>query len=1188
MRLQGVELPQPVINAQKQGKLVLFAGAGVSIDGPSSYPDFQGLAEEIGGAAFPKLANEPVDRYLGRLEQAGLSVHERVRQRLSLPDSFPNHLHKSLVRLFGKPEAIRIVTTNFDDHFGAAAMEVFGSAPEIYRAPALPLGDGFQGIVHLHGSVRDAAKTLVLTDADFGRAYLTQEWARLFVQRLFAEFVVLFVGYSHQDLPLFYFARGIAAASPGPGRYALTPAASDTDWTYLGVTPVHYPIRSAPLRAHAALGECLAKWAEIANMGSLRAEEEIQQIVTSDRPDTPEESDFLRQALLVPHTLQYFTRHAQHPRWLEWVYELPEFQVIFAPEAILGETSRQLAQWYAQTFAIDHFAAAIDIVRRMGHTLSRELWHSIAVAFHQRGIADEPLRFWVPILLATMPPKADSDLLAYMITHCVFPDDRHTTLQLLKRLTAPVLQLQRRFVLSPNERALPDAEIIPVGSDFWVTHVYNSHVRPHIGMLAKDLAHIVTSTFEEARALLSMYGKANDNWDPISSSRGAVASHDQDHLRNGFSALIDAGADVLHWANEHQPSFASALIAQWIESSAPILRRLAITGMTLHPLLTHEEKLTWMIKHSLINDYQQKKETFALLAEVYASGSTDVRAEFLAQAEAKYKPNGEDHESYELFNLLSWLQARPPACHLVAEKLKRMQEEHPQWKMREHPDFNFWISGGPCALVPASPVLASRIEEMNLEALLAERERLSSPTDPFMASSKDEFLQEIARAAADDFRWSLFIAEEALACTEPPVEIWSALLRGWSCAHDAQEWTSLFSLLSRIQSIYGVVLHDLVSLLKSSVDQKNGSLPRALLNEALAVASTAWSVCIENEQSLPETSTKWLAVAINRTSGYLLDFYFGALRSLWQTRAQEKQLIQSILQELAATLEGVSPASEVAKILVAAYAYLLAEVDFAWYEAHVLPLLTAPASPRSREQCWDGYLVWGKWSQEMLPGLLAAYVSHLPSIIIASDERSRMYCSHLAGIAVFGAVDPLESGWLALFVVRAHPRERLSWVQAITHALRQSDQKAKDSAWDRWLLRYLERRVQADPSPLNAAESGAMCEWALVLRSHYAEIVELLVAGPAPQVRGGLFYYRLHEAALLDEQPLATARFLIALLSQEDRTSLWDLDQVESIIARLIQLNPAEPLLEPLCEELGRLGSARALEFKDLLRRPGE
>jgi hypothetical protein len=1185
MRLHDVDLPQPIIDAQKRGKLVLFAGAGVSMDAPSNYPNFVDLATGIGGAAFLRRKDELIDRYLGRLEQEGLPVHERVKQLLSNPDSLPNHLHQALVRLFGTIDALRIVTTNFDDHFRSAAASLFGGPPAIYRAPALPLGDDFKGIVHLHGSVRDDAKNLVLTDADFGRAYLTQGWARRFVQRLFAEFVVLFVGYSHQDVPLLYLARGISAAAGGPGRYALTSPTSDTDWLNLGITPVHYPLRADPLPRDGALGDCLAKWAEIANLGSLGTEAEIRRIVTSDRPESPEESDFLKQALLDISTLRYFTRHARGPRWLGWISDTPGFDAIFLPEANLSETSGELAFWFAEHFAISHFDLAIELVRRKGQTLSRNLWHNIGAAFHRHNTAGDPLRFWVPILLQTMPVNSHSDFLAYMIGHCTIPDDQHTVLQLFRRLTLPTVRLKRRFLPSDEDKpTVPDAEVVPIGSDYSVTHAYHTRLRPHIGALASGLALIVTSAFEETRTLLLMYGKAGPKWDPISFSRGSTASRIQDHLRNGFSVLIDVGIDVLLWANEKKPTFASALIAQWIESDAPILRRLAITGMTHHPPLTPDEKLSWAISKRLLEDVSLKNEMFALLAEVYAASNKAVRAEFLAQAEATYKQEGEDHERYALFSLLSWLNSHAPECELVADKLKEIQERHPEWRVREHPDFNSWIGGGVRQLVPESPVPASQIQEMNLEALSAECARLAMVTDPFGDSSKDGFLQEIARTAEANFPWSEGIAREALASADPPIEIWSALLRGWSSTHTQEEWTSVLQILVSLEPVYGSVLHELASLLKGAIDEKNGNLPRALLGDALPIANAAWNVCTHNELPLPDTSDDWVTVAINRTSGYLMEFYFDALRSVWQNRDQEQQLIQSILQMLREMIEGGSPASEIAKVLVPANALLLAAMTPDWYGAHVLPYLSAPASPRSLEQSWDGYLVWGRWSQEMLPGLLPAYLNHLPAISTGSDKRSRMYCDHLAGIAVFGAIDPVGNGWLDAFLTRSSRRERLNWVGGVTQALREADQQPKESAWNRWLRRYLQRRVQANPIPLDSEEAGAMCEWTLVLKSHYADIVELLLAGPAPLVKKNMFYYRLQEEDVLDKAPVLTARFLTALLSQEDGNDIWDLDQIHAMAAHLIDLNSAEPALRPLCEELGRLGSPRALEFLDRLR----
>lgn len=805
--------------------------------------------------------------------------------------------------------------------------------------------------------------------------------------------------------------------------------------------------------------------------------------------------------------------------------------------------------------------------------------------FHGKRTAGEPLRYWVPILLETIPVNANSDLLAYMITHCTMPDDQYAVLQLFRKLTSPRIHLRRRF-FPPGEGqgAAPDAEVAPIGSEYWVTHVYRSHLQPHIDALATDISRMVTSAFEEARTLLLMYGKANPKWDPISFSRGSTASRIQDHLRNGFSTLIDAGADVLCWANEQKPLFAKALIAQWIESDAPILRRLAITGMTSHPLLTPDEKLSWAISNRFPEDVQLKNEMFALLAEVYAASGERNRAEFLAQAEATYAEEGEEHERYELFNLLSWLHAHAPECELVAEKLQRIQERHPQWGVREHPDFNSWIGGGVRQLVPDSPVPASEIQDMNLEALVAECARLATMTDPFGDSSKAGFLQEIARTTAANFSWSEARAREALISAEPPTEIWSALLRGWSSTHTEEEWTSALQILRRLEPVYGSVLHELASLLNAALDEKKGNLPRALLGDALEIANAVWEVCTHNEPPLPDSSDDWVAVAINRTSGYLMDFYFDALRSVWQARDQEQQLIQYILDTLREMIAGDSPASEIARVLVPANAHLLAAMAQDWYQAHTLPLLSAPASRRSSEQSWDGYLVWGQWSQDMLPGLLPAYLNHLPAVTAGSDERSRKYCDHLAGIAILGAVDPIENGWLDEFLLKTHHRERLNWAVGITQILREVDGQTKESAWDRWIRRYLQRRVQANPIPLDSAEAGAMCEWALVLKPHYVEIVELLLTGPAPSVKGNMFYYRLHEEDSLEKTPALTARFLTALLSQEDAKELWEWEQIHAMVANLIESNPAEPALRPLCEQLGRLNSPRALEFRDRLR----
>ena len=69
--------------------------------------------------------DEPLDRFLGRLAEANVQVHQLVSRMLNNPNSKPNCLHIDLLRLFPKSESVRIVTTNFDAHVVSAEKIVF-------------------------------------------------------------------------------------------------------------------------------------------------------------------------------------------------------------------------------------------------------------------------------------------------------------------------------------------------------------------------------------------------------------------------------------------------------------------------------------------------------------------------------------------------------------------------------------------------------------------------------------------------------------------------------------------------------------------------------------------------------------------------------------------------------------------------------------------------------------------------------------------------------------------------------------------------------------------------------------------------------------------------------------------------------------------------------------------------------
>ncbi len=250
MRISGADFPEPMLNALRDGRLVVFVGAGVSMGPPANLPGFRELACQIAeGTGLTIDEYEPEDRFLGRLKEAGPDVHTIAAQRLLRNDPQPTELNRNLLSLYPRAADIRIVTTNFDLLFEEVVSDLFDTAPRIFYAPVLPLGERLEGIVHIHGSVSEP-EGMILTHRDFGRAYLTQAdgWARRFLVDLFANHTVLFVGYSHNDTIMNYLTPSLPPNS-NDMRYALMGNRSDTParWLSMGIQPITFPQRAAAL-----------------------------------------------------------------------------------------------------------------------------------------------------------------------------------------------------------------------------------------------------------------------------------------------------------------------------------------------------------------------------------------------------------------------------------------------------------------------------------------------------------------------------------------------------------------------------------------------------------------------------------------------------------------------------------------------------------------------------------------------------------------------------------------------------------------------------------------------------------------------------------------------------------------------------------------------------------------------------
>ena len=102
------------------------------------------------------------------------------------------------------------MTTNYDTLLSQLLPTDIGT----FEYPDLPGRGNFTGVVHLHGSFNSPAGALVATDSNLADAYMgTRAVGTLFLERLFDESAVLFIGYSLDDVLVRFLLKAQTATS---------------------------------------------------------------------------------------------------------------------------------------------------------------------------------------------------------------------------------------------------------------------------------------------------------------------------------------------------------------------------------------------------------------------------------------------------------------------------------------------------------------------------------------------------------------------------------------------------------------------------------------------------------------------------------------------------------------------------------------------------------------------------------------------------------------------------------------------------------------------------------------------------------------------------------------------------------------------------------------------------------------
>ena len=1133
----GPDIPVELLNRLEDDKVVFFCGAGVSRGGGSQLPGFGELLchvyrenrlepDEVEREALKQCAYDKVFKLLERPKRLGSEqVRQSVAACLSKEPAGPLEMHRDLLSLSLVEGGHRLVTTNFDNRFHEAAEESSrgGAGLRIHAAPALPVPKRrrWRSLVHLHGRIRSGHdhSELVLTSADFGRAYLTEGWAARFVSALFADFTVVFVGYSLSDPVMRYLVDAVATERAKGrdlgGAYAFAgydPAKTTAErdhakWQARSVEAMPYDKGDD----HSLLRRTLCKWVDVRRDPHSRARIALDGIrkLPGDR-----EAARVTWALEGPDVAQVlaqappFTDEQDFPKIERWLDVFAEAGLLSGPAVGPGTTDGAvdlvdngfrsqgppqlapvtvgLASWIARHV---HVPQVFRWVVRKGGRVHPELRD---VILHRLAHPPEPIpprlrNLWTVLLNERVPGLWNPLVFENQYRQAGSVEKRHLEEILLVSLI-PRLTVHP----GPSDRALsrpwsdPDAAAMSP-----IEHC--GHLRVRIGcdrmwLCAVTLlrepdflcrhAERITVCLIDALVLLRRDDQVAN--DPVTGRARllahplwiAVGTDDQSYPRHPWTLLIDLARDSYFALAKQDRGRAAALLQRWAQSDESTCKRLV-----LHALAEDEASETDMA------------DAVLLQGEPLGIWNLDLRNEmsrFLNKAGSRLRPDllqrivqaihaGPDTTSSD------WHRMGPDALdrakvarllelHLSGARLDRESRQLVEEDAPAHTrsDDNFDQVDRVSAPIRAEPVRGDeqRAREL-LTGPLADLQRALCGDDVQLRS---EDLDAVVRGDAAKVAAAL---RECAQVGRYPPEPWNRLM--WHLTS-----------MGRENDATTVVEDDVAHLLAKAPDDLFANVTTAVADFVRSIGH-AWDRGRESEFRVLWDKTWTNAAsevsidnadpvtrALNQVSGKLAE---AALLRLWKHEPPPQSGLPSSVRFYFDTI-ATSPDTHPGRVLLAARLDFLFAIDPTWTEMALIRRLDPSANPSDAWDLWAGFA----WSPRLGPNLLQAIKGSYLAVLVSDDLPSRTKRG-LVGLLIAICLDIPEE--LTEDEIRSVTR-RLS-EKSLCLALRSLRSRLTGSAaeraqtWNDKVAPWLDRFWPREGSRNSIATSEAMIH--LVMRS---------------------------------------------------------------------------------------------------------
>ena len=676
MYINGIDFPDEMIDSITQGKLVIFVGAGVSMGSPTLLPNFEKLAAEVAAGTGEKLKKEEsCETFLGRLKQKGIDVNQRAADILSEKNLKPNQLHEYVIQLFKYMKELKIVTTNYDNMLEMVLKERDINNVKVYDAPALPLGDDVKGIVHIHGNVLEP-EYMVVTDDDFGKAYLSDGYVARFLVKLFENYPVLFIGYSYNDMIVRYLIRAMTKYNACK-RYILTDSKEGT-WGELGIEPILYPKEKYNI-----LNESINQLAVRIKRGISDWESSLKVIGEKPLTDLSIESEVIF-CLQDENKTRVLMNCIHGKEWLWWLEANGIFKNLFVEDIILSNIEVAWSEWIIREFLEKEYGEILLLIMKYQNHMNKRFAEILAERIVNESVSYSDETIKRIILLAE--PYIDNWWKILKMHECVMKRNMLSLgWKLFKRLFDYRLIVEKELYTLTEEKI--NVKHCFLVNEHMIQNVWDEYGERYLEFNSIEILEFGKNHILSIHSVYVNADKASEELEPFDLVMLPLEEQDDSYREHDplvrLCKIVESACVKI---DSEEIGFVREYIRQCIRSESALLRKLGLKLLRKTDCYDSHQKLNMLLTNFSLYEFGEKEQIFNLTANIFDDLTKDEQNRLLNKIREGRQKGEEGSIAYGKYNWGVWLKQKCKPNEQVEKLIAEIKEEYSYFEPRKHPE----------------------------------------------------------------------------------------------------------------------------------------------------------------------------------------------------------------------------------------------------------------------------------------------------------------------------------------------------------------------------------------------------------------------------------------------------------------------------------------------------------------------